>query len=140
MEDPMTKLKITVGSVDELADRTRDRLAAIESGTDPEALGEVQPELRFESYSELFDLLSEQRIELLEAIATHEPESISAAADLVGRDYKTVHRQLSELGELGVVEWADAEPGTAKKPQFPYDGLEIDLDLVGDERPGPATA
>lgn len=136
----MTKLKITVGDVDELAERTRDRLEAIESGADPEDIDEAQPELRFGSYSELFDLLSEQRIELLGAIATHEPESISAAADLVERDYKTVHRQLCELAELGVVEWTDAKPGTAKKPQFPYDGLEIDLDLVDDDRPDPATA
>ena len=135
----MTKLKITVGSVDELAERTRDRLTAIESGADPETLEEGQPELRFESYSELFDLLSEQRIELLEAIATHEPDSISAASDLVGRDYKTVHSQLSQLAELGVIDWADADPGTAKQPQFPYDGLEIDLDLVDDEPPESAT-
>lgn len=136
----MTKLKITVGTVDELAARTSTRLTTIESGTDPEELDEVQPELRFESYSELFDLLSEQRIELLEAIATHKPQSINAAAELVDRDYKTVHRQLSELAELGVIEWAEAESGTAKKPQFPYAGLEIDLDLVDDERPDPAAA
>lgn len=136
----MTKLKITVGTMDELAERTHDRLAAIESGTDPEDLDEAQPELRFASYSELFDVLSEQRIELLEAIATHEPASISAAAELVDRDYKTVHRQLSELAELGVIEWIESGSGTAKKPQFPYDGLEIDLDLVDNERSDPATA
>ncbi|WP_436930019.1 transcriptional regulator [Halosimplex halobium] len=136
----MTKLKITVGTMDELAERTRDRLEAIESGADPEDLDDVQPELRFESYGELFDLLSAQRIELLEAIAAHDPESIRAASELVERDYKTVHRQLSELVELGVVEWADAGPGTAKQPRFPYDGLEIDIDLVDDERPDPAAA
>ncbi|MFB6179125.1 MAG: transcriptional regulator [Halorientalis sp.] len=136
----MTKLKITVGDVGELADRTHERLAAIESGIDPDALDEVEPELRFESYSELFDLLSKQRIELLDVIVNHSPESIRAAADLVGRDYKTVHRQLSELAELGVIEWADADPGTAKQPQFPYDGLEIDLDLVDEDRPDPAKA
>jgi predicted transcriptional regulator len=136
----MTKLKITVGTLDGLAERTRDRLAAIESGADPEDLDEVQPELRFGSYSELFDLLSEQRIELLEAIATHDPESIRAAAELLDRDYKTVHRQLSELVEVGVVELEDAKPGTAKKPRFPYDGLEIDLDLVDEEQRDPAAA
>lgn len=64
---------------------------------------------------------------------TDEEESV------VECDYRTVHRQLSELAELGVVEWTDAKPGTAKKPQFPYDGLEIDLDLVDDDRPDPAT-
>jgi len=135
----MTNLKITVGSADELAERTSDRLAAVESGTDPEDLGKSQPELRFGSYSELFDLLSEQRIELLEAVATHEPESIRAAAGLVERDYKTVHRQLTELAELGVVEWGDTEAGTVKKPRFPYEGLEIALDLVDGERRDPAT-
>lgn len=134
----MTKLKITVGDVDELAERTRARLETVEAGTDPEDLDAVQPELRFGSYSELFDLLSQQRIELLGAIATHGPESIRGAADLVERDYKTVHRQLSELAELGVVEWTDATPGTAKKPQFPYDGLEIDIELVDDDGPDPA--
>jgi predicted transcriptional regulator len=135
----MTKLKITVGDIDGLAERTRERLERLESGGDPEDIDDAQPELRFSSYGELFRLLSEQRIELLEAIATHEPASISAAADLVDRDYKTVHRQLSELAELGVVEWAD-ESGTARKPQFPYDGLAIDLDLVDDDRADPATA
>jgi predicted transcriptional regulator len=134
----MTKLKITVGPIDGLAERTSDRLAAIESGAAPEDLEEVQPEVRFGSYSELFDLLSEQRIELLEALATHDPESIQGAADLVERDYKTVHRQLSELAELGVIEFEDAKPGTAKKPQFPYDGLEIDLDLVDEDQRDPA--
>jgi predicted transcriptional regulator len=136
----MTKLRITVGGIDGLAERTRDRLAAIESGSDVDELDEVQPELRFGSYGELFDLLSEQRIELLEVIVTSEPESISATADLVERDYKTVHRQLSELAELGVIDWTDAKPGTAKKPIFPYDGLEIDIDLVDGDRPDPATA
>lgn len=136
----MTKLRITVGSIDGLAERTRERIAAIESGSDADELDAVQPELRFGSYGELFDLLSEQRVELLEAIATNEPESISATADIVDRDYKTVHRQLSELAELGVIDWGDAQPGEAKKPIFPYDGLEIDIDLVDGDRPDPATA
>jgi predicted transcriptional regulator len=136
----MTKLRITVGSIDGLAERTRDRLVAIESGSDADELDAVQPELRFGSYGELFDLLSEQRVELLEAIATNEPESISATANLVDRDYKTVHRQLSELAELGVIDWGDAQPGEAKKPIFPYDGLEIDIDLVDRDGPDPATA
>jgi predicted transcriptional regulator len=130
----MTKLTITVGDLDELADRTRARLSAVESGTDPETLEDTQPELRFGSYGELFDLLSEQRLALLYVVATHEPESMRATAELVDRDYKTVHRQLSELAELGVVELIEDDSGNAKQPRFPYDGLEVDIDFV-DGRP-----
>jgi predicted transcriptional regulator len=67
-------------------------------------------------------------------------QRVSRAADLVERDYKTVHRQLSDLAELGVIEFEDAKPGTPKKTQFPYDGLEIDLDLVDDDQRDPAPA
>lgn len=136
----MTKLTITVGDPDSLTERTRDRLHAIEEGADPEALDEIQPELRFGSYAELFDLLSEKRLELLRAIATNEPDSIAGAADLVDRDYKAVHRHLSELAELGVIQWGDSKPGTQKKPILRYDELEIDLDLAEGERGEPATA
>lgn len=125
----MTKLKITVGDFDSLAERTRDRLQTLEGDTEPAALDDVQSELRFGSYSELFDVLSEKRLELLRAIATHDPDSISATAELVDRDYKSVYRQLDELEELGVVEFEEVTPRTARKPIFDYDGIEIDLDF-----------
>ena len=136
----MTKLKITVGDFDSLAERTRNRLQTLEGDADPTTLDGVQPELRFGSYSELFDILSEKRLELLRTIATHDPDSISATAELVDRDYKSVHRQLDELEELGVVEFEEAAPGTASKPIFDYDGIEIDLDFPDEKRPDRASA
>lgn len=123
----MPTLKVTVGEGDRLDDRTRRRIEAASEG---ENLDDVQPVLDFDSYDELGRLLSQKNLELLEAIANHEPDSISEAAELVGRDYKQVHRNLSELETAGVIEFEDAGPGRPKKPLLPYDGLEIDIPFV----------
>lgn len=128
----MPTLRITVGEHDRLDDRTRRRIAAARDGEDPEA---AQPVLNFESYDDLHRLLSPTNLELLEAVATHEPDSVRATADLVGRDYKGVHRNLHELAELGVIEFEGGGSGVAKRPLLAYDGLEISVPF-GDRDPG----
>jgi predicted transcriptional regulator len=128
----MSKLRVTVGERDRLDDRTRRRIEAAEEGVE---LDDVQPVLNFSSYAELSRLLSPKNLELLEAIAEREPESISRAAEIVGRDYKQVHRNLSELEDVGVIEFEGGGSGRPKKPVLAYDGLEIDIpfaDSAGD--------
>lgn len=128
----MPTLKVTVGERNRLDERTRRRIEAAQEGDD---LDDVQPVLNFGSYAELSRLLSQRNLELLEAIAMHAPDSISEAADLVERDYKQVHRNLSELADAGVIEFEGGGPGKRKKPVMAYDGLEIDLpftDAAGD--------
>jgi predicted transcriptional regulator len=120
----MPTLKITVGERDSLDRRTRQRLQAAEAGED---LEDAQPVLNLGSYAELSRLLSPKNLELLEAIAAHAPESIRATAELVDRDYKQVHRNLSELEDIGVIEFEGGGAGTAKTPMLAYDGLEIDI-------------
>ena len=126
----MPTLKVTVGQRDSLDRRTRQRLQAAEEGED---LEDAQPVLNFGSYAELSRLLSPANLELLEAIATHAPESIRATADAVDRDYKQVHRNLSELEDVGVIEFEGGSAGTAKKPTLAYDGLEIDIPFAGSD-------
>ena len=120
----MTILKVTVGERERLHQRTRERIKAAEAG---EELDDAQPVLNFGSYAELSRLLSPKNLELLEMIAEHEPESIREAATLVDRDYKQVHRNLTELDSIGVIEFEGGGPGSAKTPTLAYDGLEIDL-------------
>lgn len=60
--------------------------------------------LNFGPYAELDRLLSLKNLELLGATFEHEPESVREAAGLVDRDYKHVHRNLSELGDIDVIE------------------------------------
>ena len=120
----MPTLKVTVGEHDRLDQRTRRRIKAAQEG---EALDDSQPILNFGSYAELSRLLSQKNLELLDAVFEHEPESIREAAELVNRDYKQVHRNLSELEDIGVIEFEGGGSGRAKKPVLAYDGLEIDI-------------
>ena len=120
----MPTLKVTVGERDRLDQRTRSRIKAAQEGED---LDDAQPVLNFGSYAELSRLLSPKNLELLEAISEHEPESIREAAGLVDRDYKQVHRNLSELEDIGVIDFEGGGSGQAKKPKLVYDGLEIDI-------------
>ena len=120
----MPTLKLTVGERDRLDQQARRRIEAAQEG---EVLDDSQPVLNFGSYAELSRLLSPKNLELLEAIARHDPESISETAGLVERDYKQVHRNLSELEDIGVIEFDDDSNGRPKKPLLAYDGLEIDI-------------
>jgi predicted transcriptional regulator len=120
----MSTLKVTVGDRDRLDKQTRHRIAAASEGDD---LGDAQPVLNFETYAELNRLLRPKNLELLEVIAQQDPESIRATAELVGRDYKQVHRNLGELEDIGVVEFESVGPGNARRPTLAYDGLEVDI-------------
>lgn len=120
----MPTLRVTVGERDRLDRRTRRRIEAAEEGDE---LEDDQPVLNVESYATLDRLLSPKNLELLSAIAEGEPASIRETADLVGRDYKQVHRNLSELEDIGVIEFEGGGPGRAKRPVLAYDGLEIEV-------------
>ena len=124
----MPTLKVTVGERDRLDQRTRSRIEAAREGRD---LDDAQPVLNFGSYAELSRLLSPKNLELLETISEHDPESIREAAELVDRDYKQVHGNLSELEDIGVIELEGSGPGQAKQPKLAYDGLEIDIPFTG---------
>ena len=133
----MSTLKVTVGERDRLDQRTRSRIRAAQEGED---LDDAQPVLNFGSYAELSRLLSPKNLELLETIFEHDPESIRETAELVGRDYKQVHRNLSELEDIGVIEFEGGGSGQARKPKLAYDGLEIDIPFAGPSRSAGAKA
>lgn len=129
----MPTLRVTVGRRDHLDERTRDRIEAAANGDD---LDDAQPVLNFSSYADLSRLLSPKNLELLETIAEKDPDSIREAATLVGRDYKQVHRNLSELEDIGVITFDGGGAGRPKKPVLAYDGLEIDIPFTDAESGG----
>ena len=124
----MPTLKVTVGERDRLDQRTRACIKLAQQGV---ALDDSQPVPNVGSYAELSRLLSQKNLELLDAIFESEPESIRKTAELVDRDYKQVHRNLSELEDIGVIKFEDGGSGRAKKPILAYDGLEIDIPFAG---------
>jgi len=131
----MTTLKITVGRGDQLEVETTERIRAAEAG---EQLADDQPVLNVDSYATLARFLTDRNLELLAAISREEPGSIRAAAELVDRDYREVHRNLTALEDLGLIAFEGGEPGRAKTPVIEYDDIEVAITLAPNEEPAAA--
>lgn len=83
--------------------------------------------LVLDNETELQRLLSPSNLELLRTIRSHEPDSMRAAADLVDRDFKQVHRNLTELDALNVIDLH--KEGRSKRPVVRFDEIDIELSL-----------
>lgn len=117
-------LLITVGQPEAAL---RDALDAAEKATGGQ---EYDPayRLNFETIDGVSTLAKQTNLTLLRAIRQHEPSSIRDFAEIVGRDYREVHRNLSELESLEIVEFE--RDGRAKKPVVRYDELRFEVPLV----------
>lgn len=115
-----------------------DTLEAVEAVTE----GEEQPAVvSFGTVGELRKILIDHRLELLQALMATEgaAESISAFAEALDRDYRTVHDDVSLLADYGRL--FIVEDGQAKRPFLPYERIHPDVELVGGragEEPAPA--
>lgn len=118
-----TTLIVRVGDGEQTKQETRDRLRALEAGEDIED----RHVLVLDDEADLQRLLSPTNLELLRAIREHEPESMRAAADLVDRDFKEVHRNLTELGTLNVIEFERS--GRSKRPIVRFDEIDAEITL-----------
>ena len=129
-------LRVTVESFDEVFEDTRDAVDAI-------ADGEPRPAVvSFATVGELRKILTDRRIELLQALMDTDgaAESISALAEALGRDYKTVHDDVTLLAEYGIV-FLIADDDRAKRPYLPYERIRLNVELTGsDTGEEPATA
>ncbi|GAA0723815.1 putative transcriptional regulator [Halorubrum trapanicum] len=104
--------------------------------------GEAVPHVvNFEDRTGLRQLLTDRRMELLEAVMERPPESIRALADRLGRDVHTVHDDLSLLADYDIVHF-EAD-GRAKRPSVPYETVRIEVEFGlprGDESEPAASA
>lgn len=118
-------LHIRLASADDDRERMSDVFEALDSeeGIQPES----DPVLCLESLATLGRVLRETNLELLDAIAVHEPESVRGLARTVDRGAKEVLGNLNELEDYGLV--AFEENGPAKRPYLPYDAIDIDIQL-----------
>jgi predicted transcriptional regulator len=118
-----TTLTVRVGDGTDTRQEARERVRALERGEETED----RHVLVLEDETALQRLLSPANLELLGAIREHEPESMRAAAELVDRDFKEVHRNLTELDALNVITLE--RDGRAKRPVVRFDELDIELSL-----------
>ena len=128
-------LRVTVESFDEMREDTLDAVEAVSEGEEQPAV------VSFRTVGELRKMLTDRRIELLRALMATEgaAESISALAQDLDRDYRTVHDDVSLLADHGLL--FIVEDGQSKRPYLPYERIHLDVELVGgqpSEDPAPA--
>jgi len=109
------------------ADRSdlEERLEAIDADEDVEP---SEPTLSIEDLETFGRVFRSTNLELLEAIAEHEPESIRELARLVDRNPPEVLDNVNELADYGLVELE--ENGRAKRPVVWYDEIGADIPLT----------
>lgn len=105
-------------------DRIEETLRAIDDGERSDPYFEVT----FHDPDQLHQVTRPKNLELLRAIASEGPTGIRETARLVSRDVKQVHRNLTELESLGLIDFED--DGQSKRPTVWYDAIEVDLPLL----------
>jgi len=128
-------LRVTVDAFDRMREETLEAIEAVEEGESPPAV------VSFATVGELRKILTDRRIELLRELIDTDgaAESISALAEGLDRDYRTVHDDVTLLEGYGVLFVVDE--GQSKRPYLPYKRIHLDVELVGDEpseEPAPA--
>jgi predicted transcriptional regulator len=121
-------LKITFQQRETHREAAAERLRRAEAGEEGEAIEQdVRFILNFEEYEEIDRLMRTSNLELIQAIATEHPDSIRETAAIVDRDYSDVHRNLSELESLGVIEFES--DGQGKRPILRRGASNVDVSI-----------
>jgi len=120
-------LRVTVETFDRMREETLDAVEAVDEGESPPAA------VSFATVGELRKILTDRRIELLRALVNTDgaAESITAVAENLDRDYRTVHDDVTLLADYGLLFIVD--DGQSKRPYLPYNRIHLDVELVGDE-------
>lgn len=117
-------LYVTVDTPTDRADLD-DRLAAIDAGEDIEPADATLAVESLETFGRIF---RPTNLRLLEAITTHEPESLRELARIVDRNPPDVLDNINELETYGLVELV--EEGRSKRPVVWYDEINVDMPLT----------
>jgi predicted transcriptional regulator len=119
-------LRITVEPFEQAREETLETARTV-------ANDEASPAVvSFASVSDLREILTDRRIELLRALIATEgaAESISALANDLDRDYRPVHDDVGVLDQYGLI--FVVEEGRAKRPYVPYQRVHLDVELAGE--------
>ncbi|WP_373506549.1 hypothetical protein [Thiocapsa sp.] len=114
----MNKIEISVSSPQAALGAFADTWHEIQAG------GETTPKLAFGSLRALFSAITEKRLELLRLVASHEGLNVRQLARSLGRDYKNVLTDVTDLVELGLLDRADDGAMLA-----PYDEILIHVGI-----------
>ncbi|ERH02471.1 MAG: putative transcriptional regulator [Halonotius sp. J07HN6] len=125
-------LHVTIGTPADRSDLD-DRLAAIDAGEEVEPADATLSVESLETFGRIF---RPTNLRLLEAITTHEPESLRELARTVDRNPPDVLDNINELETYGLVELV--EEGRSKRPVVWYDEISVDMPLTDSPADGDA--
>jgi len=95
----MKTKKIRIKSRSEFDEDLRSVARALDQGKSPKPLrGDF-----FESLDAVRAVLTDRRLEIWRTVRDKKPESISSLAEMVGRSFRTVHRDVKLLQSLGLI-------------------------------------
>ena len=120
-----TDLVITSTTEDDFFERTAEALERLEEDRKPQDHYRNLP-----NPSDVQKLLSSKRLEIIVEILENEYDTISALADALDRDYKSVHNDLDVLAEHGIVRFDESAKGRGKRPYIPYENVRVELELA----------
>lgn len=86
------------------------------------------PKIWFSSIESLAQVLSTKNQNLLELIANEKPASITALAELSGREKSNLSRTLKTMAQYGLVELQKGE-GRELVPYAPYGHFKVECDV-----------
>lgn len=81
----------------------------------------------FESLAAVRKILTDKRLDVWRTIRDHRPDSITHLSELLGRGFRSVHRDVMLLEELGLIRMSEG-PGTRGNVQVLislYDELQL---------------
>jgi predicted transcriptional regulator len=76
------------------------------------------------------NILTRERLRLLQIIKEKKPESISDLARMLKRKESNVHNDITFLGDLGLLELKEGKNHVKKVPVVDYDALHITVPLT----------
>lgn len=85
----------------------------------------------FEEVSKVRSLLSNERARILHAIKESKPRSIYHLAKMLGRDFKSVRKDIALLEHFGIVELVSSKSGKRQslKPVLKLDTLTLNINF-----------
>lgn len=84
----------------------------------------------FACVADIRRLLTDRRLETMQAIMSEPPESTSALADRLERNYAEVHADVQTLAEHHIVYFETT--GRAPRPVIPYERVCFDVEVTAD--------
>jgi predicted transcriptional regulator len=84
-----------------------------------------------DSYESMFRVISPARMDIIDAIREHKPDSIYELAKLLERDVGNVHRDVKSLAEIGILRLDEADSGDRERmrPVVLFDKIVWEMEL-----------